>query len=121
MITFQIVLTTNQIATLQHIQQANAFLDKYGLKPGEFTKLREVAGPDAENEYISMGFSTATHFIASSRALMREGLVQWAEKRGHFITEKGLLTLRLIEMDIEDMRANLKDVKRLRPAKRLPK
>jgi hypothetical protein len=120
MITFQIVLTTSQIAVLQAIQQQNAVLDRYGLHSGEFTKLREK-GQEAEEEYMEISRNISGHFITSARALMREGLVHWSKKEGHFITEKGILTLRLIEMDIEEMRTSLKDVKRLRPAKVLKK
>ena len=118
MITFQIVLTTVQIATLQCIQQQNDLLDKHGLKPGEFTKLRSKAGPDIEDEYIRIGDMVGSHYITSSRSLQREGLIRWDKVNGAVLTEKGLLTLRLIEMDVEQMRNQLSSVKRLKSVKK---
>jgi uncharacterized protein involved in tellurium resistance len=118
MITFQIVLTTSQIATLRGIQEQNDFLNEHGLAPGDFTKLKTVAGSAAEQEYMSIG-RDLSHYVTSARALMREGLVKWDKQNGHVVTEKGRLTLRLIEMDIEETSRQLKALTRPRPVKQI--
>ena len=118
MITFQIVLTTTQIATLRAIQEQNDFLNEHGLAPGEFVKLKSVAGSAAESAYMAIGRELST-YVTSSRALIREGLVRWEKNSGHIVTEKGRLTLRLIEMDIEETSRQLKALTRPRPVKQL--
>jgi hypothetical protein len=109
MITFQIVLTTTQIATLKAIQMQNDFLQKHGLEPGNFTDLKSKAGSRAETEYMAIG-RELSHYVTSARALIREGLVRWSQQHGHVVTEKGRLTLRLIEMDIEETRQQLREL-----------
>lgn len=120
MITFQIVLTTTQIATLRAIQEQNDFMNEFGLAPGDFTKIKEVAGAAAESAYVAIG-NHLSHYVTSARALIREGLVRWDKKTGHVITEKGRLTLRLIEMDIEETSQQLKALTRPRVVKQLKK
>jgi hypothetical protein len=119
MITFQIVLTTTQIATLRAIQEQNDYLNEYGLGPGEFTELRKH-GTAAESGYMSIGRDLST-YVTSARALIREGLVQWSKNNGHVVTEKGRLALRLIEMDIEETSRQLRALTRPRSIKQLKK
>lgn len=106
MITFQLVLTGNQIRTLREIVANTDFLATLGLAPNEWQRVKSVGGEEAEKAWFALGRNNL--FITGVRGLIREGLVRHLEGGGYVVTDKGKLALQLIELDIADFHKEVK-------------
>jgi hypothetical protein len=101
MILFEIKLTAPQIDMLRVFKDMSDAYAEAGLQPWERPK-EGTRADDAHSEVYN-GISSR-HFSASTPVLKREGLIGHSTKpHPHwFITEKGRLVLRVVELDVED-------------------
>jgi len=106
-ILFEIKLTTAQIATLRDFAELTDAYEEAGLKPWE--KPKEGTQAERAHSNIFCGVESR-HFIASARVLEREGLIKHNTKPEHhwFITEKGRCLLRVVEIDVAEFHARIK-------------